>query len=93
MVVKLAVFENILHQLGDKSTIACSTLAKQHKILFIIGLLAILKHPLNLTQKLEVIRIVILSAASLVEKTIQSKQLQHSTLLACYFLLLGFDNP
>jgi hypothetical protein len=43
MVVKLAVFENILHQLGDKQTVACSTLAKKHKVLFLIGLLAIFK--------------------------------------------------
>jgi hypothetical protein len=75
IVVKLAVFEKILHQLGDKQAIAFSTLAKQHKVSFFVGLLAIPKHPLNLAQKLEVIRIVILSAASLVEKTLQSKQL------------------
>jgi hypothetical protein len=43
MVVKLTVFEYILHQLGDKQTVAFSTLAKQHKISFFVGLLAILK--------------------------------------------------
>jgi hypothetical protein len=44
MVVKITVFENFLHQLGDKQTVAFSTLAKQHKIsFFIIVLHAILK--------------------------------------------------
>jgi hypothetical protein len=70
MVVKLTVFENILHQLGDKQAVFCLALAKQHKISFLIGLLAIPKHPLNLAQKLEVIRIVISSATSMVEKTL-----------------------
>jgi hypothetical protein len=42
-VVKLTVFENFLHQLGDKQSVACSTLAKQHKILFFIDQLATLK--------------------------------------------------
>jgi hypothetical protein len=93
IVVKLTVFENILHQLGDKLTVICSTLTKQHKISFFVGLLAISKYLLNLTQKLEVVRIVTLSAAFLVEKTLQSKQLRHSTLLAFFFLLLAFDNP
>jgi hypothetical protein len=43
IVIKLTVFENILHQIGDKKTVFCSTLAKQHNILFLICLLAILK--------------------------------------------------
>jgi hypothetical protein len=43
MVVKFTVFENTVHQLGDKQTVVCSTLAKQHKISFFIGLLAIFK--------------------------------------------------
>jgi hypothetical protein len=43
MVVKLTVFENLVHQLDDKQTVACSTLAKQHKISFLIGLLIIFK--------------------------------------------------
>jgi hypothetical protein len=66
MVVKLTVFEDLLHQLRDKQTVFFSTLAEQHKILFFIGLLVIFKYALYLTQKLEVIRIVILSAASLI---------------------------
>jgi hypothetical protein len=93
MIVKLTVFENLLHQLGDKQTVAFSTLAKQHKISFFINLFAICKYPLNFAQKLEVIRIVIFSAASLVEKTLNIKQLRHRALPACCFLLLGFDNP
>jgi hypothetical protein len=48
IVVKLTVFENFLHQLGDKQTVVCSTLSKQHKISFFVGLLAIPKHSLNL---------------------------------------------
>jgi hypothetical protein len=43
MVAKLAVFENLLHQLDHKQALACSTLAKQDKISFFIGLIAILK--------------------------------------------------
>jgi hypothetical protein len=93
IIVKLSVFENILHKLGYKHTVVCSTLTKQNKISLFIGLLAIPKHLLNLAQKLEVITIVISSAASLVEKTLNSKQLRHSTLPAYCFLLLGFDNP
>jgi hypothetical protein len=93
MVVEIAVSENILHQLGDKQTVACSTLAKQHKVLFLIGLLAIPKQPLNLTQKLKIIRIVISSATSMVEKTLQLKQLRHRALAINCFLLLGFYNP
>jgi hypothetical protein len=93
MIVKLTIFENILHQLGDKQNVAFSTLAKQNKVSFFVGLLAIAKQPLNLAQKLEVIRIVIFSAASLIHKALQSKQLRHRTLLTCCFLLLGFDNP
>jgi hypothetical protein len=93
MVVKLTVFKNILHHLSDKHIVSCCTLAKQQKISFFVDLLAIPKHPLNLAQKLKIIRIVIFSAASLIEKTLQSKQLRHSTLPACCFLLLGFDNP
>jgi hypothetical protein len=73
IVVKFTVFENILHQLGDKQAISCSTLTKQHKISFFVGLLAIPKHLLNLAQKLEVIRIIILSAAFLVDNTLKSK--------------------
>jgi hypothetical protein len=72
---KFTVFQNLLHQLYDKQTLACSSLARQHKVSFFIGLLAIPKQPLNLAHKLEVIRIVIFSAASLVDKTLQSKQL------------------
>jgi hypothetical protein len=49
IVIKFTVFENILHQLGDKQTVACSTLTRQHKISLFIGLLAITKQPLNLT--------------------------------------------
>ena len=82
VVVKLAVSENILHKLRDKQSVACSALAEQHKVSFFIGLPSIPKHPLNLAQKLEVLRIVIFSAASLVEKTLQSKQLRHSTFLS-----------
>jgi hypothetical protein len=43
MIVKLTVFEDLLHQRRDKQTIFFSTLAKQHKITFFIGLLAIIK--------------------------------------------------
>jgi hypothetical protein len=43
MVFKLTLFENFLHQFGDKQTVICSTLTKQHKFSFIIGLLAIFK--------------------------------------------------
>jgi hypothetical protein len=93
MVVKLTIFKNLLHQLDEKHTLACSTLAKQHNISFFISLLAIPEHPLNLVQKLEFIRIVIFSAAFLLDKTLQSKQLRHCTILACCFLLLGFGNP
>ncbi len=73
MVVKLIVFENILHQLGYKQTVTFSTLAKQHKVSFFVGLIAVSKHPLNLAQKLKVIRIVIFSAAFFVEKIFHSK--------------------
>ncbi len=93
IVVKLTVFENILHQFGEKQTVTFSTLAKQHKVSFLIGLLAIPKQSLNLAQKLEFIRIVIFSAAFLVDKTLHSKQLRCSTLPTNCFLLLGFDNP
>jgi hypothetical protein len=93
IIVKLSVFENILDQLGNKQAIFCSTLTKQHKISFFVDLLAIPKQPFNLAQKLELIRIVILSATFLVEKTLKFKQLRHSTLLAFCFLLFGFDNP
>jgi hypothetical protein len=92
-VVKLSVFENILHQLGEKQTVACSTLAKQHKVSFFVGLLTIPKQPLNLTQKPKIIRIVIFSAASLVKKILQSKQLRHRAIPTNCFLLLEFDNP
>jgi hypothetical protein len=92
MVVKFTVFENILHQLGDKQTVAFSTVAKQHKISFFVGLLTVPKQPFNLAQKLEVIRIVIFSAAFFVDRTLQFKQLRHSTLPDYCFLLLGFDN-
>ncbi len=68
MVVKFTVFQNLLNQLDDKQTLACSTLAKQHEISFFVGLLSIPKYPLNLTQKLEMIRIVIFSTPSLVHK-------------------------
>jgi hypothetical protein len=41
MVVKITVCQNILHQFDDEQTLACSTLAKQHKVsFFIIGLIA-----------------------------------------------------
>jgi hypothetical protein len=43
MVVKLTVFENILHQLGDKQSVAFSTLTKQYKISFFVGLITIIK--------------------------------------------------
>jgi hypothetical protein len=43
IIVKLTVFEDLLHQLGDKQTVFFSTLAKQHEISFFIGLLAIFK--------------------------------------------------
>jgi hypothetical protein len=43
MVLKLTVFEYILNQLDDKETLAYSTVAKQHKISFLIGLLVIFK--------------------------------------------------
>jgi hypothetical protein len=93
MIVKLTIFDNLLHQLDEKHTLACSTLAKQHKVSFFIGLFAIPEHPLNLVQKLEVIRIVIFSAAFLLDITLKSKQLRHGTILACCFLLFGFGNP
>jgi hypothetical protein len=41
VVVKLPVFENLLHQLNDKQAVVLSTLAKQHKISLFIGLFAI----------------------------------------------------
>jgi hypothetical protein len=44
MVIELAVFENILDQLGDKQTFSFSTISKQHKISFFVDLLAILKY-------------------------------------------------
>jgi hypothetical protein len=43
IIVKLTVLENLLHQLGDKQAVVCSTLTKQHKVSFLISLLAILK--------------------------------------------------
>jgi hypothetical protein len=43
MIAKLAVFENLLHKLDDKQTLTCSTLAKQYKVSFFNGLLAIRK--------------------------------------------------
>ncbi len=70
MAVKLTVFEYLLYQFGDKQTVTCFILAKQHKISFFISLLAIAKHLLNLTQKVKVIRIVIISAAFLLDKTL-----------------------
>jgi hypothetical protein len=75
MVVKITVFEYLLHQLGDKQSVACSTLTKKHEISFFVGLFAIPKYSLNLAQKVKVIIIVILSAAFLVDKTLQFKQL------------------
>jgi hypothetical protein len=70
MIVKVAVFEDFLHKLDDKQTLTCSTLAKQYKVSFFIGLLAIHDYPLNFVQKSEVIRILIIYAASLVDKTL-----------------------
>jgi hypothetical protein len=93
MIVKLSVFEYLQHQLIDKQAVFLCTLAKQHKISFFVGLLVIPKQALNLAQKLEVIRIVISSAASMVEKTLQLKQLRHRALAINCFLLLIFDNP
>jgi hypothetical protein len=43
IVVKLTIFENILHQLDDKQTVTYSTLAKKHKISFFVDLIAIFK--------------------------------------------------